>query len=145
MEENQIQQLSLRQIRQHVFSLVYNLGFYDDSEFEDVAERYVLTQDIDDPAQQRQIRDKALAVMEKRHEIDALIDSRSDHWKTERMAKVDLAIIRVAAYEMADDDEVPVKVAINEAVRLAKKYSSEQSPAFVNGVLAAILPDKTEE
>ena len=56
-----------------------------------------------------------------------------------------LAIIRLAVYEMLEDEEVPVSVAINEAVRLAKKYSSETAPSFVNGVLAALVPEQTEE
>jgi N utilization substance protein B len=54
------------------------------------------------------------------------------------MNKVDLAILRLAVYEIKWDDDVPVKVAINEAVELAKKFSGEEGPAFVNGVLAKI-------
>ena len=77
--------------------------------------------------------------------IDQMIDERSAHWKSKRIARVDLAIIRLAVYEMLEDQDVPVSVAINEAVRLAKKYSSESAPAFVNGVLAALVPEQTEE
>ena len=145
MEEKDIRQLSLRQMRQHVFSLVYNLGFYDDQEFADVAQRYVSSQDIEDAGQRSLIQDKALAVMGRRQEIDAMVDAQSAHWKTKRIAKVDLAIIRLAVYEMLDDPDVPVGVAINEAVRLAKKFSSEQAPAFVNGVLAGMVPRQTGE
>ena len=54
------------------------------------------------------------------------------------MNKIDLAILRLAVYEMKWDEEVPQKVAINEAVELAKKFSGEEGPAFVNGVLARI-------
>ena len=69
-------------------------------------------------------------------EIDALIDEKSADWKTKRMNKVDLAILRLAVYEMRWDDDIPVGVAINEAVELAKKFSSDEGPSFVNGVLA---------
>ena len=57
-------------------------------------------------------------------------------WKTTRMGKVDLALIRLAVYEIRYDDEIPFKVAVNEAVELAKQYGTNDSPAFVNGILA---------
>ena len=55
------------------------------------------------------------------------------------MARVDLTIIRLALYEILFDDQVPEKVAINEAVELAKKYGGDESPAFINGVLARLV------
>lgn len=69
-------------------------------------------------------------------ELDALIDEKSTGWKTNRMAKVDLAIIRLAVYEIKFEDDIPTKVSINEAVELAKKYGADESGVFVNGVLA---------
>ena len=71
-------------------------------------------------------------------DLDSRIDGVADKWKTERMTKVDLTIIRLAAYEMLYDEEVPTGVAINEAVELAKRYGTDQSPAFVNAVLAKL-------
>ena len=67
-----------------------------------------------------------------------MIDAKSETWKTKRMSKVDLAILRLAVYEMKWDEDVPTGVAINEAVELAKKFSGEGAPAFVNGVLARL-------
>ena len=61
-----------------------------------------------------------------------------NRWKTGRMNKVDLSVLRLAVYEMKWDDEVPVKVAINEAVELAKNFSGDEGPAFVNGVLGKL-------
>lgn len=75
---------------------------------------------------------------EKVEEIDAILNEKTTGWKTTRMNKIDLAILRLAVYEMKWDEEVPEKVAINEAVELAKKFSGEEGPAFVNGVLAKI-------
>ena len=75
---------------------------------------------------------------EHREEIDALIDAHTTGWKTTRMAKVDLTILRLAVYEMKWDEDVPVSVAINEAVELAKRFGGDESPSFVNGVLARI-------
>ena len=71
-------------------------------------------------------------------EIDAMINEHTTGWKTGRMNKVDLTILRLAVYEMKWDEEVPTGVAINEAVNLAKKYSSEDGASFVNGVLAKL-------
>ncbi len=83
-----------------------------------------------------QISDAFLA---HREEIDALIENASDKWHINRMAKVDLAVLRVAVCEMKfSDSEIPVEVAINEAVNLAKKYGDENSGKFVNGILGRI-------
>ena len=72
-------------------------------------------------------------------EIDEAIDAVAEGWKTGRMGKVDLTLIRLAVYEMKYDEDVPVGVAINEAVELAKKYGTDESPAFINGVLAKLV------
>ena len=81
---------------------------------------------------------KAKAVAEKVREIDDLINGNTTGWKTTRMNKVDLSILRLAVYEMKYDDDVPVKVAINEAVELAKRFSGDEGPAFINGVLGRL-------
>ena len=72
-------------------------------------------------------------------ELDEEINSRVEGWKTTRMNKVDLTIIRLAVYEIKFDENVPVAVAINEAVELAKKYGTDDSPSFVNGVLSRLV------
>ena len=72
-------------------------------------------------------------------EIDRKLDEVTEGWSVKRMGKVDLTIIRLAVYEMKYDDDIPVSVAINEAVELAKRYGSENSPAFINGVLAKMI------
>ncbi len=81
-------------------------------------------------------------VAEHRRAIDDAIEGASTHWRLDRMAKVDRNVLRLAVYELLRTD-VPVKVAIDEAIELGKKYGSESSGAFVNGVLdkiAAGLP-----
>ena len=77
-------------------------------------------------------------VMTRRHELDLLIKSKAQHWALSRMARVDLNLIRLAVYELLYRNDVPKKVIINEAIEIAKKYGSEDSPAFVNGVLDEI-------
>ena len=84
------------------------------------------------------MRAKAQQIAQKIPEIDRMVNEHTKGWKTTRMNKVDLSILRVAVYEMQWDDDVPVGVAIDEAVELAKKYSGEDGPSFVNGVLAKL-------
>ena len=68
-------------------------------------------------------------------ELDALIGRYSEHWRLERMAVVDRNLLRLAVYELLYLPEIPPKVVINEAVELAKRYGSEDSGGFVNGIL----------
>ncbi len=71
-------------------------------------------------------------------EIDALIKEHTANWTPERMAKLDLAILRVAIYELLYREDIPANVTINEAVELAKTYSHEDAGTFVNGILGSI-------
>ena len=68
-------------------------------------------------------------------QIDSKLTCASENWSLSRMARVDRSILRIATYEIAFLDEVPVNVAINEAIEVAKRFGSEESPVFVNGVL----------
>lgn len=80
--------------------------------------------------------------------IDGKIKEKSKNWAISRMAKVDLNILRLAAYELLFCADIPKNVTINEAVEVAKKYGTEDTPAFVNGILdeiAATLPDKNNK
>jgi N utilization substance protein B len=95
---------------------------------------------------EREVMDLAEALVRgvaaRRRDIDETIERTSTNWRLDRMAKVDRNVLRLAAYELLGTD-VPVKVVINEAIELGKKYGSESSGAFVNGVLdriAAELP-----
>jgi N utilization substance protein B len=68
-------------------------------------------------------------------EIDAQIQGASKNWRLERMARVDRNLLRLALYELKYVDDVPAKVAINEAIEIAKRYGTNESSAFVNGIL----------
>ena len=70
--------------------------------------------------------------------IDAILSKAAQNWKLDRMALVDRNILRMAVFEMLELDEVPPKVAINEAIELGKRYSTQQSGSFINGVLDRI-------
>ena len=87
----------------------------------------------------RYVGDIVAVFTDKCNEIDEIISSNSKSWKLERIAKVDLAILRLALYEILYMDDIPQKVTINEAIELAKKYSAEKSYQFVNGLLGGYL------
>ena len=80
-----------------------------------------------------------LLLFSKTPEIDEKINEIAEGWRTRRMGKVELTILRLAVFEMKYDEEIPEKVAINEAVELAKKFGGDEAPAFVNGILAKLI------
>lgn len=77
--------------------------------------------------------------------LDESIHHSAPEWPLTKVAKVDLAILRLATYELLIEKQTPPKVVIDEAVELAKEFGSESSPAFVNGVLGAILRGKNTQ
>jgi len=85
------------------------------------------------------LRERAESVMVRIPELDSKINEVAEGWKTKRMGKAELTILRLALYEILFDEDVPEKVAINEAVELAKKYGGNEAPAFINGVLAKLV------
>lgn len=85
----------------------------------------------------------AQAVVKKRRQIDKIIAEAAPEWPIEQINRVDLAILRLAVYELVIRPKEPPKVIIDEAVELAKKYGSEKSPSFVNGVLGTIFKKKS--
>jgi transcription antitermination protein NusB len=78
------------------------------------------------------------------HELDQFISEHAPEWPLDQVAIVDRNIIRIALWELAVSDNIPVKVAINEAVELAKTYGSDSSPRFVNGVLGSLASRQNE-
>jgi N utilization substance protein B len=77
-------------------------------------------------------------VHDKIPEIDRMLNDTARGWKTDRFASCDLAILRVACYELIFDEAIPEGVAINEAVELAKQFGGDESPSFINGILGEI-------
>lgn len=77
-------------------------------------------------------------VLEKKGEIDALVEQFSQHWKINRMSCVDRNVMRIAVYEMLYCEDIPPKVSINEAVDVGKKFGTQESGAFINGIMDSI-------
>ena len=125
-----------REQREHIFEILFRVEFMDDRDMDEQLELFFEDLEEAKASDVDYIKNKYLAVREKIQLIDLLIDEKSTGWKTNRMGKVELTILRLAVYEMLFDEDVPVTVAINEAVELAKKYGGDDTPAFINGVLA---------
>lgn len=128
-----------RELRERIFEILFRVEFMNEDDmkeqmdlfFEDLAEAK--------PSDADYIRNKYMAIREKMDRIDIMIDEKSTGWKTNRMGKVELTILRLAVYEMFFDEDVPATVAINEAVELSKKFGGDDTPAFINGVLAKLV------
>ena len=95
-------------------------------------------------AHQRTLNELSNAVMKKCKKLDKQIEEAAPTWPIDKLNKVDLAILRLAVFEL-DEEGVPPKVIIDEAVELAKEFGSENSPGFVNGVLGTIYKKKYPE
>ena len=131
--------MTRREIREQVFKMLFRVEFYNQ---EEMSEQIALCEDDACSWKEKDktyIFEKVEKISEKIEEIDAKINEVSEGWKTGRMGKVDRTLIRLAVYEMLYEEDVPAKVAINEAVELAKQYGTDNSPSFVNGVLAKLV------
>lgn len=130
--------MTRREIREHVFLMLFRKDFHGAEELKEQAELYL--SDLEEPVQEDTdyLSARLQSVLDKINEIDSLLSEAASGWKLNRMSKVDLTILRLAVYEMRFDDDIPVKVAINEAVELAKRFGGDESPVFINGVLAKL-------
>lgn len=128
-------------LREHCFKMLFCADFYPAEEKEEQIDRYFdePKEDETTPEDESYLKAKTEAVMRKIPELDEKIDAVAEGWKTKRMGKAELTILRLALYEILYDEEVPEKVAINEAVELAKRFGGNESPAFINGVLAKLV------
>ena len=130
--------MTRRALREQVFLMLFRVEFHDAEEMTEQSELYKEQLEECSEKDCTYIVNKFRSIVEKLEEIDTVISEVSKGWKVSRMAKVDLTLIRLAVYEMKYEEDIPVKVAINEAIELAKQYGSDDSPAFVNGVLAKL-------
>ncbi|MCJ7855440.1 transcription antitermination factor NusB [Lachnospiraceae bacterium NSJ-143] len=130
--------MSRTNARKNAFYLVFQHDFVGAEGMDEAKDVfYSENEDIDD-TDRNFINSAVNGTLENLESIDAVISEAAKGWTIERMAKVDLAILRLAVYELKFSSLTPEKVVINEAVELAKKYSSDNAPAFVNGVLGKI-------
>ena len=124
-----------------MFQLLFRVEFNSSEEMDEQVNMYfdgVREEETLSEKDETYITEKYKKIVEKILEIDEMLNASAKGWKTSRMGRVDLTILRLAVYEMKFDEDIPEKVAINEAVELSKKFGGDESPAFINGVLAKI-------
>lgn len=129
--------MTRREIREQIFQMLFRIEFYETQELSEQL-KYEIEEEQKANLDEIYIQNKINKISEKVTEIDEMINEVAKGWKTTRMGKVDLTILRLAVYEIRFEEDIPTGVAINEAVELAKKYGTDDSPSFVNGVLAKI-------
>lgn len=127
------------ELREQVFKLLFRVEF---NKAEDMPEQVRLfLEDSENIASEKDgayIEARYEKVLEKLKDIDRLLNENTEGWDTTRMGKVELAVLRLAVYEIRYDEDIPASVAINEAVEIAKLYGQENSGSFVNAVLGKI-------
>lgn len=130
--------MSRRKLRESIFLLVFRIEFNTKEELQEQIAMYLDSKPEMDEEDAAYISNKVNHILERLPELDETILNICKGWRLERLGKAELAILRLAVYEMVDDKDIPTSVAINEAVELAKIYCSEEAPRFVNGVLAKL-------
>ena len=127
-----------REQREHIFKLLFLSEFNPAEEMPEQIRLYFEDMEDLNPTEQAYMENKYRKVREHLEEIDSLLNEKSTGWKTTRMSKVDLNLLRLAVYEMKYDEDVPVKVAINEAVEISKIFGGDDSSSFINGILGKV-------
>lgn len=130
--------MSRREVREQIFKILFGIEFHSTEELDEQITLYM--EELGEVRQKDSdyILNKVHSIVEHLDELDAALNAASKNWKTTRMAKAELSILRLAAYEIKYEEEIPVSVSINEAVELAKLYGSDQGAAFVNGILSGL-------
>ena len=130
--------MSRRKLRENIFKLLFLREFNSEAEMPEQVALFFNAIEKLEPADQQYMEDKYAQVGGHLSEIDELLNENASGWNTNRMSKVDLAILRLAVYEVKFDEDIPESAAINEAVELAKRFGGEASATFVNGILGVI-------
>lgn len=130
--------MTRRALRENIFRILFKVEFNSIDEMKEQIDFSIDTIKGIEPGDKQYIIDKTNRIISLIGEIDDIIEMISSGWKIERIGKAELAILRLAVYEMKYDEDVPFKVAINEAVELAKTYCGEDAGSFVNGLLAKV-------
>lgn len=127
-------------IRENISILLFQLNFHGEEDIEEQVDLFLEDlkgQDATKKAKD-EVKSRFMEVVAKLPEIDTIIKEKAEGWSFERLAKADLSILRLAIYEIVFDEKVPNGVAINEAVELARKYGSDNSYRFINGILSSV-------
>lgn len=127
--------MTRREARELIMKMLYEMTFQPEKEPDTLIENY--TQDAKGKVKDF-IVDEFKGILEHQEEIDEIIKKSAENWSLSRIAKVDHMLLRMATYELKWGQDIPSKVAINEAIEIAKVYSTDKSPKFINGILGNI-------
>ncbi len=145
MEGNNKSAITRTEAREYVFALLFARTFAPDEAADEFYALEMENAEIEFGDQIDYVHSVFFGIDDNITEIDEKISSAASGWNLNRLSKTTLAIMRLSVYEMMAVNDVPKKVALNEAVELAKKFDDDNAPAFVNGVLNTIshtLPDR---
>lgn len=133
------------ELREQVFRLLFRAEFHSPEDLQKQMELFMTDMPVEDTAQETSekelgyITERCEKVREHMEQLDKVIDDHTEGWDHTRMGKVELTVLRLGAFEILFDEDIPDSVAINEAIELAKKYGQETSGGFVNAILAKIM------
>ena len=136
-------EMSRKKARDNAFKCIYELEFIKDKNLDDILLN-CYEENNNSEGEKQYIQMVLKGVKENIEKIDNIILSKLKNWSLDRIAKIDLAILRLAIYEIIYVDSIPDKVSANEAVELAKTYGNNDSKSFVNGVIAKVIEDKED-
>ena len=128
--------MTRREARELIMKMLYEMNFQPEKNPEEVLKYHL-------PDVKGKVRtfiiDEFKGILAHQDELDEIIKNSLENWSVERIAKVDHILLRMGTYEIKWGEDIPNKVAINEAIELAKVYSTDKSPAFINGILGNIV------
>lgn len=134
--------MSRKTARKHIFNIIFQLEFNEITDINQVLETYSEEYENTEGRDKTFIINECSGIFENIEVIDNMINNASKGWSVERLSKVDLAILRIAAYEINFDDDIPNRVAANEAIELAKEFSTDKSPVFINGIIGQLISEE---
>ena len=131
--------MTRREAREHLFRMLFRKDFYNEDDLNEQVELYFSLMREPEEKEVEELTNRFHLILDKLDEIDSMIEGAASGWKLNGLGKVELTLLRIATYEIRFDDTIPTPVAINEAVEIAKKFGEDNSPGFINGILAKIV------
>lgn len=123
--------------RENTMKLLFQMNVNNDFS-EEVIDKYLEYNELKEK-EEKYIKETATYIMNNLEEFDSKIEKYAKRWKITRFAKVDLAVLRIAIYEILYREDIPIEVSINEAIEISKKYSTDESRKFINGILGSLV------
>ena len=139
--------MTKKRLRENLYIMLFQANFHGEGDLSEQMELYLEQLEDSDATQKAKtaLRERFQRMYEKFEDVDQVIAEKAKGWEVSRLAKSDLTVLRLAVFEILYDEDVPNGVAINEAVELAKKYGTDKSYRFVNGVLASVAKEVCKE